>query len=243
MRVVLVSDVHLGGPDDPTQAEFLEFLRTLECDRLMLLGDIFQHWWHFPTGIWACFARASATKPTIFREYEPVIEALSRFNVGFVPGNHDFCASSYFPSSGPVVLETWDGTRVHLTHGDEVDVSFGYGVVSEIVRGRLFGAVVTCLGPRRAWRFLSAIAHPPRGEPDTALVDLQRVLAARRIAAGADLVVMGHTHAPELTRVGSGWFANLGDWVSHRTYLVVEGGVPRLCHAGSAGVTAEDRAR
>ena len=62
MRVVLVSDVHLGGPEDPTQARFIAWVRTLRADRLCFLGDVFDTWWH-----WG---------PRAFPQYQPVIDAV-----------------------------------------------------------------------------------------------------------------------------------------------------------------------
>ena len=50
-----------------------------------------------------------------------------------------------------------------------------------------------------------------------------------------DLVILGHTHHPELREVGEGrWYVNLGDWVYHRTYLVLERDEPPLLLDDSA---------
>ena len=45
-----------------------------------------------------------------------------------------------------------------------------------------------------------------------------------------ELVILGHTHVPRFREVASGqWYVNTGDWVAHRTYLVLEEGeAPRL---------------
>jgi UDP-2,3-diacylglucosamine pyrophosphatase LpxH len=50
--------------------------------------------------------------------------------------------------------------------------------------------------------------------------DGMRDEAARRIAAGADVVIMGHRHIPCVEAVGSGLYVNLGEWLSARTYAV-----------------------
>jgi UDP-2,3-diacylglucosamine pyrophosphatase LpxH len=44
--------------------------------------------------------------------------------------------------------------------------------------------------------------------------------AARRIEAGADIVIMGHRHVPCLEPVGRGTYVNLGDWLRAFTYAV-----------------------
>lgn len=225
MRVALLSDAHLAGPDDPNQAQVVAFLSTLQVDRLCLLGDIFQHWWHF------------GREP--FAQYRPVVEALRRFPITFVPGNHDFLAAEWFRAElaaevGATLSTVWDGLRVHLSHGDEADTSRGYQLASAALRGRPFRAFVDTLGPERGWRFLGRVAGHPGGVPDGRLLLVQRSIA-EGLLAGHDLVVMGHTHAPSHDRLGSGAYVNLGDWVRWHTWLLVEDGVPTLFRHGPEG--------
>ena len=48
MRAALISDLHLeGGPDDPVQKAFVDWLDHLEVDALSLLGDVFHGWWGY----------------------------------------------------------------------------------------------------------------------------------------------------------------------------------------------------
>lgn len=220
MRVALLSDAHLAGPDDPNQQRLVRFLATLEADRLCLLGDIFQHWWHFGR--------------TPFAAYAPVLDALRRFPLVFVPGNHDFHAARYFCDElgaevAPVVTTRWDGLAVHLSHGDEVDASLGYRTLSAVLRGRVFATAVDALGPDRAWRFLSRVAGTPSGAPDASLCAAQLDQARARVAEGYGLVVSGHTHAPGVHVLpGGGTYVNVGDWVTHHTWLLVADGRPTL---------------
>lgn len=217
MRVALVSDLHLAGPDDPRQARFLAWLRALRADRLCLLGDVFQHWWHWGD--------------TPFPQYAPVVDALAASGVPLVvlPGNHDFHAPAFFArvlgaQGGATVDEVWDGRRVHLAHGDHVDRGLGYRALGAVLRGPAFAAAVDRMGPERAWRFLGRLGGHGDVRPSPALVAAQEVDARARLAAGADLVVYGHTHAPALHRWPEGVYLNLGDGVRHATWGRVEGG-------------------
>jgi UDP-2,3-diacylglucosamine pyrophosphatase LpxH len=219
MRVALVSDCHLGGPTDPNQARLLAFLDGLEVDRLCLLGDVFQAWWHF--------GRAP------FPAYAPVVAALRRFQLTFVPGNHDFHAGRYFAEElgaevGAVLTPTWDGLATHLSHGDAADTSVGYRLASAVLRGRPFAMLVDAMGPERAWRFLGRIAGTPGGAPDPALISAQAAVAAEWLRQRPGLVVVGHTHAPGVHALPGGALVNLGDWVRWHTWLLVEDGRPTL---------------
>jgi UDP-2,3-diacylglucosamine pyrophosphatase LpxH len=156
MRALVVSDVHLrGGPED---ARFLRFLSAARCDELVLLGDVFHHWWH-----WGDRA---------FPAYEPVLRALADFRVSALPGNHDFHAPEFLAravsAATPAthlprarLARTWDGARVHLSHGDEVDGSRGYELTTAVVRGRAFRAGVDAMPMGAAWTFLGALAGVP----------------------------------------------------------------------------------
>ncbi|MFZ5478141.1 MAG: metallophosphoesterase family protein [Myxococcota bacterium] len=209
MRVALLSDAHLAGPDDPNQRRLVSFLATLEADRVCLLGDVFQHWWHW------------GDRP--FARYAEVIAALRRFELSFVAGNHDFHAVAFFRAMGADAGDTldyeWDGLRVHLEHGDAVDGSLGYRALTALLRGRGFAAVLDRLPEERAWTLLGRLAGHGDVRTDPKLVAAQH---ARAASLDADLVVMGHTHAPEL----SGRFCNLG--ASPATWLLIDGGVPSL---------------
>lgn len=222
MRIALLSDLHLDGPDDPNQARLLAYLDGLEVDRLCLLGDVFQRWWHF------------GREP--FGAYAPVVAALRRFRLVFAPGNHDFHAARFFADElgaevGSTLTFRWDGIRVHLSHGDAADRSAGYRAACAVLRSRPFAALVDGLGPERAWRFLGRLAGRPIGEPDPTLLAGQQAAAAAWLAAdlgSPGLVVVGHTHAPSLRRLPGGAFVNLGDWVRWHTWLLVEDGRPTL---------------
>lgn len=216
MRIALVSDAHLNGPDDPNQRRFIEFLGQLRADRLCLLGDIFQHWWHF------------GAEP--FPQYAEVIEALRPFPLVFVPGNHDWHAARWMQQElqatvGRHIREDWDGLRVLLAHGDEVDQSLGYRGLSALLHSWPFETLVNQMGPERAWRFLGKIAGKPHAhrQPDPQLLAAQEALAQQYLK-NADLVVFGHTHAPGRHRFGAGTYVNLGDQVHHHSWLLVEDG-------------------
>ena len=45
-----------------------------------------------------------------------------------------------------------------------------------------------------------------------------------------EMVVLGHTHVPRVREVSPGrWYVNSGDWVRHRSYVVLrQGDAPRL---------------
>lgn len=228
MTTAIVSDVHCDGPDSPTQQAFLRFLDVVQADTLVLAGDIFHTFW------------AANGEP--FAAYRPVLDALVGRRLVVLPGNHDWGLPAYLLREGSdpsaIVVTAHpapgalgaridlpiEGLRASISHGDEVDESWSYRAFHAGLRGPIFAHLLDTLGPTRAWKLLHRLAGPlGEGAPNPRLVVAQRALAARRIAGGAELVVTGHTHAPGCERIEGGTWLNPGDWVTHRTYGLVEG--------------------
>ena len=79
-RSVFISDVHLGTKMSQPQA-LLEFIKTFECERLYLVGDIIDGWAMSKSFYWP-------------QEHNDVIQKIMRMarkgtTVTYLPGNHD----------------------------------------------------------------------------------------------------------------------------------------------------------
>ena len=86
VRTVWISDLHLGTPGCQAAA-LLEFLRTVDCETLYLVGDIIDGWQLRRTWYWP-------------QAHNDVLQKILRkarkgTRVVFVPGNHDEFARRY----------------------------------------------------------------------------------------------------------------------------------------------------
>ena len=222
----MVADAHLEGSDDPAQGDFLLWLDDLSADRLVLLGDIFHHWWTW-RGLPA-------------DEYSNVLDALDRvvargIALTIVPGNHDFFDMDYFQKrfgaapNDPQMLEL-DGHRVWLSHGDGADHSFGYWLVRTVLRGRLFSVFLKILGPSWGMGLLRRLAghrevYATASHP---LATAQIAMADVALDRGADVAVMGHIHLGHIHHRDNGTVVQMGDWCSARSWLEMENGALQL---------------
>ena len=190
MQIVVISDVHCEGPGCPRDASFVAWLDSLEADGLWMLGDIFHVGWAF--------------NGRLQPGYSPVFEALDRavargLQLVFIPGNHDFGLADVMAERwsaevcGPHVREV-DGTRFHLSHGDESDRTVGYRLVQCVLRSRLFAAFMVILGVRLGTALLRMIAG--RGDAEGEEVWPQTKQLATSMLVEADVVLMGHAHVP-----------------------------------------------
>jgi UDP-2,3-diacylglucosamine hydrolase len=219
MRVALVADAHLGGTDARPEelAEQLLALRAEDCERLVLLGDIFH--------VWVGDRRfESAAIRTVF----PVLESLraAGLRIDYIEGNRDFflAGSVYSPAFSSIGGETTverDGARRLLVHGDGLDPS-----------DRQY----------RFWRWLSKsplsralILNLPRSVAERALYGAEARIARtnfrhrrslprqaitryaeRRLAEGFDELLLGHFHESAEWEVRGGRVSIVDTWFRSR---------------------------
>jgi len=225
-RSVFISDVHLGTRG--CQAELLlDFIRSMECEQLYLIGDIIDGWklkggWHWP------------------QSHNDVVQKVLRMArkgtaVIYVPGNHDEVARDYCGVHfGGVVIArdaihtTLDGRTFLVTHGDEFD-----GVVQHAKWLAFLGdwsyRTILMLNTlfnhaRRKMGFgywsLSAFL---KGKVKNALQFIENfegAVADEARRRGVDGVICGHIHKAEMRDIDGITYINDGDWVESCTALV-----------------------
>lgn len=225
-RTVWISDIHLGTSG--CNADLLvDFLKSIECGTLYLVGDIIDFWrlkrgWYWPprhNDVVRCILKM-AKKGT---------------RVVYIPGNHDEALRDYVGLSfGGVELAqeaihvTADGRRLLVTHGDMFDsvvmfarwlaflgdhaytLTLKLNVGLNIVRRR-FGLPYWSLAAHLKKRVKNAVEYVSRFEEAVAHAAVDR---------GADGVVCGHIHTAEVRQFGHVTYYNDGDWVESCTALV-----------------------
>lgn len=224
MRSTLISDAHLQG-DDARQRRLVDFVDRWQTDELVLVGDIFDAWYGWDS--------------VVYSAYLPFIEALARkhrqgVSLVFVPGNHDFAVGGALAEyAGVQAQDRWrrdtGGRRVVAVHGDQAHNPLSQRAFNWFLRGRGARAVMRLVGPDAGWRMASHLASRNRrngmytAERLAALLDAQARWAVGVLRdEEASLVFVGHTHAPGIAEVDGGQLVNLGDWVDHCTFAVVD---------------------
>ncbi len=224
-RAVFVSDVHLGTKD--SQARRLRaFLRSIETDALYLVGDVVDLW----------SMRRRWTWP---QEHNDVIQTVLKMarhgtKVVYVPGNHDEHFRQFVGLSfGGIAIEretihrTADGRRLLVVHGDEFDALIRMGLLYR-AGDAAYGVLLTLnrwMNRVRGWFGLPwwSLAAAIKRKVKNAMRFVGRFeahLAARAREHGADGVVCGHIHKPDMVVIEGIHYYNDGDWVDSCTALV-----------------------
>ncbi len=240
-RAVFVSDVHLGSKHCHA-AEFADFLASLRCRRLYLVGDIVDLWW---------MAQRRASWDAAHNRVVEALHALARNGTEliYVPGNHDrpirrFCGLMLpaMQVRRRAIHTTLDGRRLLVTHGDDYDGITHFGGLQEKFGDWLYYRILTgnrwvnrlrrCFG-LRYW----SLAEYLKRRSDAAERYIGRFVqaglddAARR---GLDGIICGHIHRAALLQRQGLVYANDGDWVESLTALCEadDGSLQLLSHTG-----------
>jgi len=230
-----ISDVHLGiGERDQERRRedfllgFLEAVRP-SAATLCIVGDLFDFWFEYGTVIPKGFHR---TLTAIQRYPECGIP------VHFLTGNHDYWMLDFFQKELGVTIHrepvelVLGGKRILLHHGDGLALNdIGYRLIKPVLRNRFSIALYRWLHPDIGIRLARGSSRTSReytSKKDYGEQEGMLAYAAERFREGMDIVVMGHTHEPELRTVDGGTYVNLGDWLTHRTYGMLDGGTMRL---------------
>lgn len=225
-RTVWISDIHLGTRGC-NAALLVDFLRSIECETLYLVGDIIDGWrlrkgWYWP----------DAHNEVIRR----ILKMAHRgTRVVFVAGNHDEMLRDYAGLTfGGVELvleavhETADGRRLLVVHGDSFDGVVLYARWLAFLGDKAYeillraNVVFNAVRRRLKLPYWSLSAHLKRKVKNAVryVCDFEEAVAREAVERGLDGIVCGHIHCAEIREIAGITYYNDGDWVESCTALV-----------------------
>ena len=224
-RTVWISDVHLGTRGC-NAALLVDFLHSIQCDTLYLVGDIVDGWrlrkgWYWP----------DAHNEVVRR----ILKMAHRgTRVVFVAGNHDEMLRDYAGMTfGGVelVLEavhtTADGRRLLVTHGDSFDgvvlyakwlAFLGDKAYSLLLRSNIAVNAVRRRFKLPYWSMSSYLKRKVKNAVQY-VCSFEEAVAREATERGFDGIVCGHIHCAEIRNIGEVVYYNDGDWVESCTAL------------------------
>lgn len=226
-RTVFLSDVHLGTLDSKAD-ELVEFLKHIQCAKLVLNGDIIDGW---------ALKRGSRWTARHSRLIRKVIKMTERDHteVIYLRGNHDEILERFLPMAFGKIRLTKEhihmtpvGQRYLVVHGDGFDsvstnhrwlASLGAVGYDFLLRVNHYynqyrswrGKEYFSLSKRVKAKVKSAVSFVDRYE------NLLQELARHRKCEG---IICGHIHTPENKQVGNVHYLNSGDWVESLTAII-----------------------
>lgn len=226
VRTVFISDVHLGSRD--CSADYLlDFLHTVQCDTLYLVGDIIDLWSIKRSFFWP------QSHSNVIRTI--LGKAKHGTRVIYIPGNHDATLREQIGMRfGNVEIvqdaihETADGRRFWVLHGDDFDHVIKASPLLSYLGHHLYEVAlwlnrhVNSMRRHCGFSYWSVAAFL-KGKMSKAvkyIANFERALASEARQRGMDGVICGHIHRAEIIRLDEVLYCNDGDWVESCTTLI-----------------------
>jgi UDP-2,3-diacylglucosamine hydrolase len=235
-KIYFASDFHLGVPDEKSSRErerkIVRWLDVVSKDatELFLVGDIFDFWFEYRHAIPKGYVRLQG------KIAELVDKGIA---VNFFIGNHDMWMFDYFEKELGVKIYRKEQlfTRNDLTilvgHGDGLGPGDnGYKFIKKIFANRFFQWCFARIHPNLGIGMANYWSRKSRAkgkEPQVFLGEEQEWLVQyckdqlNTNDQPIHYFVFGHRHLPiEHNLSESSTYINLGDWINHSTYAVLE---------------------
>ena len=224
---VVLSDIHLGTQHSKTE-EVTRFLKSINCDRLILNGDIIDGWHLKKSGL----SKWKAKHTDFFKVIMKMMENFGT-QVIYVRGNHDDFLASLAPLNFSNIQIVQDciyeshGRRYYVTHGDVFDRittqmkwlaklgDTGYTFLlwlNKVYNARRMkqGKTYYSLSQSIKNKVKSAVSY---------ISDFEKELVILAKARKCDGVICGHIHHPANTCYDGIHYLNSGDWVESLSAL------------------------
>tara|TARA_R110000787_G_scaffold285721_2_gene402133 strand:+ start:30 stop:914 length:885 start_codon:yes stop_codon:yes gene_type:complete len=224
-RTVWISDVHLGT-SGCNAAMLLDFLRSIECETLYLVGDIIDGWrlrkgWYWPDA-----------HNEVIRRILKMAHKGTR--VVYITGNHDEMLRDYaglgfggIDLANEAIHTTADGRRLLVTHGDAFDGVVLYARWLAFLGDQAYYLMLRAnvwFNNIRKWLgmpYWSLSAYLKRRVKNAVqfIYSFEEAVAHEAKDRAMDGVVCGHIHSAEIRMIGDITYYNDGDWVESCTAL------------------------
>lgn len=215
------SDAHLGFATRDIERSLVRFIRHLHgrAGSLVINGDLFEFWFEW--------------KHVMPRGTFRVLAALAELRESGVPilmvaGNHDCWGGETLRDDVGLDFRThpWEGElagwRTRVEHGDGLrgKEDRGYRALRVVLRNRVAIRLFRWLHPDWGSALATRSSHASRTYVARDGGAGLRDAATRRLSGGGlQLLIYGHSHVPELRRIGDAVYANAGAWLDQPTFL------------------------
>lgn len=226
-RSVWISDIHLGHHGCKTDY-LIDFLDTIQCEHLFLVGDIVDLSYMRRKGLNLPQSHLNVVRKILGK-------AKQGTKVVYIPGNHDedyreFDGSRFgnIEIHNKYIHETADGKRLLMMHGDEFDSAVRCNKFAVYLGEKTYDILLylnrwlNTFRRKLGFQYWSASNYLKTKVKNAASIikDFEQAVAHEAKRSNVDGLVCGHMHHAEIRKIGDVLYCNDGDWIENCTALV-----------------------
>lgn len=212
MKILIISDLHLGSPLFNKKSEFISLIKSPTYGIIILNGDIFDVWEEDADKIAKHNQRAIAAINEVSQE-KPVY---------FVRGNHDPDDEDIKKITPHVIIVSqYSIGDLFVIHGDEFDpLVTKYSWLAKLLFIPHWIGERLGLNIKAFFRELTNSISNKRDEDYYKdLVNDVNNEAIKKYKDRCKILVLGHTHSPEIVKTPECVYINGGDFIHNYTYV------------------------
>lgn len=238
-KIYFASDFHLGSPNrkeshkrEKTIILWLDKIKH-DAEAIYLLGDIFDFWFEYDKVVPKGFVR-------FLGKISELVD--NGIEIHFFKGNHDMWMKEYFIKEIGVKIHTQNEIIQHhnkelfIGHGDGIDNNkYSYKLLSIIFKSEICIWLFTRIHPNFSFKIAHLWSNRSRKnnqDNHNINVGIEKIInycKEKQEIRAVNYYVFGHQHQPIKTNINTEClYINTGDWISHRTYAVLENGILEL---------------
>lgn len=237
-KIYFASDFHLGIPSIKKSHErekyILKWLTEIEKDakEIYLLGDIFDFWFEYKKVVPKGFIRLLG-KLALLSD--------NGVKIHFFTGNHDLWANDYLKNEIGITIHrrskiiTLQGKKIFLGHGDGLGKGdYLYKKIKVLFTSKICQWAFSRLHPNFALYLAQTWSSLSRQKKESKFISEDKEILfeyckAKEKNIKMDYYIFGHRHIPLQLKVNkNATYINLGDWITHNTYAILENGLISL---------------
>jgi len=228
---IFLSDVHLGLPvsgGENREEALIAFLKEIQgrIDHLFLLGDIFDFWIEY--------------RHVIRSDYFNILHALknlaeSGVRLHYLAGNHDFALGPFLSRTLGMMMHGEElkidiqGKRLLVSHGDRyVETGAIHTLICHMLRNRRNQKLFKLLHPTIGIQLAERLSGLSRKAVDTGIKpsvpEAYRKIGRQLLESELDMVILAHTHYPEIIENKGKVYVNTGAWIKTCCYAELKQG-------------------
>ena len=233
-KIYFASDFHLGIPNieesHNRERHIVRWLTKIEKDAkaIYLVGDIFDFWFEYKKVVPKGFVRLLGKIATLTDKGT---------QIHLFVGNHDLWAKDYLEKEAGITIHhksmilKEQSKEIFISHGDGLGKGdLYYKLVKKLFNSKICQWAFARLHPNLALYLAHKWSNKSRKNYNIPFISEKKEILfdyckKQQKIRPIDYYVFGHTHNPIQLQVDNqSQYINLGDWLTHNTYAVLEKG-------------------